>query len=239
MIASTFALVCGAAVAVHAQRNGVTPLDNALACITKGNLTFCPADTGRVVGFAVNGVDYFGHYFGAYDYFICHSAAVDAASAYSATNDFVNTSITQPGGPGTLPLTVVAHSSDSAWQTKTVFTLNTAEQELDLTITLTRLGGAVSAAAFAIGSDDAAGGTYIDTYDRSNLSVEQTGNGGMLFYNLLTRGTAHSTAILIEGNPPNGCNLTSVPTPGGPDNLASTSLSCLPSESVRPLRAEK
>jgi hypothetical protein len=223
----TASLIYAASMAPLAQdmRSAVSVLDATLPCISKGALTtflkFCASNTGRITQLeSPQGLPHFTAI--SPNYAICHSSTGNAAPNYLGSS-FTPFSLTQPNGPGTLPLTIVARSADGAWQTTHSYAINTAELELVATVALRRLGAAIPFAAFAYGFDDAPGNTLNNGYDRAVDSVEQSGNGYMLFYGMLTRATSHHTAISSIPGVPTNCNVANIATPGGPADV-STSL---------------
>lgn len=199
--------------------------ETALPCIEKGAdstyLKLCVGSTGRIMQIeSPMGVSNFTAI--PPNYAICHSSTGNAPPNYLGSS-FVPISITQSGGPGTLPLTVVANSSDGAWQVKHSYAINTVDLEMVATVTLKRLGAPISFAAFTYGFDDAPGNTLMNGYDWAVDSVEQTGNGYMLFYGMLSRSLSHGTAITDVVGVPTNCNIPTTDTPGGPADK-STSL---------------
>ena len=219
-------VLCAASTIPLAQdRSAVGALDATLPCISKGSLSsffkFCVSNTGRIIQIeSPEGLPHFTAI--PPNYAICHSSTGNAAPNYVGS-DFTPFSIKQPNGPGKLPLTVVARSADGAWQTTHSYAINTVDLELVATVVLKRLGAPIPFAAFAYGFDDAPGGTLNNGYDRSVDSVEQTGNGYMLVYGMLTRATPHQTAISNVVGVPTNCGVLNIPTPGGPGDV-STSL---------------
>ena len=215
----TASALCAASMVLAAQgRQGVETLDAGLPCIAKGSLTtffkFCVSNTGRILQVeSPQGLPHFTAI--SPNYSICHSSTGNAPPNYLGSTS-TPVSITQPGGAGTLPLTVVANSSDGTWQIKHVYAVNTVDLELVATVTLKRLGPTIGFAAFAYGFDDAPGNTLSNGYDRSDDSAEQTGNGFMLFYGMLSRAVSHNTAITNVVGVPSNCNVPNIATPGGP-----------------------
>jgi hypothetical protein len=222
----TASLLCAASMVLPAQdMSAVEERDATLPCISKGALTtffkFCVSDTGRLIQIeSPEGVPHFTAI--PPNYAICHSSTGNAGANYVGSS-FTPISINQPNGPGKLPLTIVARSADGAWQTTHSYAINTVDLELVATVSLKRLGAAIPFAAFAYGFDDAPGATLENGYDRSVDSAEQTGNGYMLFYGMLTRATPHQTAISSIAGVPTKCNVSNISTPGGPADV-STSL---------------
>lgn len=221
----TASLLCAASMVPLAQdRSTIETLDAPLPCISKGSLTsffkFCVSDTGRIIQVeSPAGVPHFTAI--PSNYAICHSSTGNAAPDYVGSA-FTPVSVNQPNGPGKLPLTIVARSADVAWETTHSYAMSTVDLELVVTVALRRLGTAIPFAAFAYGFDDAPGNTLSNGYDRSVDSVEQTGNGYMLFYGMLTRATPHQTAISNIVGVPTNCNVVNIPTPGGPADVSTS-----------------
>jgi hypothetical protein len=212
----TAVVLCTASMVLLTQQ--VVKADAGLPCIEKGTLTtyfkFCVSDTGRILQIeSPQGLPQFTAI--PPNFSICHSSTGNAAPNYLGSS-FVPVSITQSGGPGTLPLTIVANSADGAWQVKHSYAVNTIDLELVLTVTLKRLGPTIEFAAFTYGFDDAPGNTLMNGYDWAVDSVEQTGNGYMLFYGMLTRSFSHNTSITNVVGVPTNCNVPKITTPGGP-----------------------
>lgn len=224
------AAVCGAAANAIAQSNEAlvqskqalmpTIFDNN-ACaffISNGSgateFNICISDVGRVTDFTWHGASQLFPFDSTY--LLC-----DPHSTYFGYNAFNQVSFTQPGGIGTLPLTVIANTTDGLWQVKHLFTLNKVELELTDTATVKRLGAAITPVSFAQAVDTQLNGDDAnDTGISSHDTVAATDTVSLDGLNLMavTRTIAHTTGVNFWSNN-FACNPVSGGNPYGPNDM--------------------
>jgi hypothetical protein len=136
-------------------------------------------------------------------------------------------SITQPNGPGKLPLTIIAQSA--GWQLKHVFTVNSLETELVDTVTIKRLGGPLTNAALTLNTDDAPNNTVgLNMAIHSNTSTAAADSSSavdIMTTALITTGSGITTSAAVVNfvGTPSGCNKSSVAIPATGDYASSVS----------------
>jgi hypothetical protein len=233
VVAVVVTLHAGLALAAQAQsaKTADTPElydTNCFAAVNSGaglnTFNVCISDTGRVTN--ITSPAGFAHIYAGLSgfYYLCD----DRHGTYSGDGvfDFYTSSIAQPKGPNTLPLTIVTRTFDDLWQVTHAFARNANELELVITETLTNLGGPVGSVSFARYADTAIdNGDAGDIGDRSLSAVtvrdrpgDDTTTGHGLTLTALTRTIGHATAV-SDYYQARGCNPSSMASPTGPKDL--------------------
>jgi hypothetical protein len=226
---------CLGTVSAQQKKEPVQALDNVCAfpvSFGSGATYFkvCISDLGRVTDFiAPQGVDQLFPPDGAGGYYNSFYLCDGRHGTYygDGLGDFVQSAPpSQPGGPGSLPLTIVLRTFDNLWELKHVFTWKTGELELNIAETLTNRGGSVGSVSLArafdtsIDNDDAG-----DIGDRSLVAVTmrdrpaaENSTGNMLTLTALNKNTPLTTSV-TPYSAGDGCNPGTYPTPSGPSDL--------------------
>ncbi|HEX8651170.1 MAG TPA: hypothetical protein VF708_10040 [Pyrinomonadaceae bacterium] len=134
-------------------------------------------------------------------YVVCGTGAANAYDSADAGAGWGSSTITQPNGANTFPLTITRNSLDGKFQLKQVFSRDAAEFDITITMTLTNIStGSISNIKLAryfdgdIDNDDSD-----DIYDRSAESSWGRETHAVSL-TALTPAIAHSTAVETYGN---------------------------------------
>jgi hypothetical protein len=176
----------------------------------------CISDVGRVTDFTWGGNSQLFPFDSTY--IVC-----DPTNNYFGYNAFNQVSFSEPGGTGTLPLTVIAATSDGQWQVKHLFTSNNKELELTDTVTIKRLGGPIgpSPTYFAQVDDTMLGGDDLnDTGISSHDTVAGTDAVSLDGLNMMaiSRTVPHTTGVDFWSSN-FACNTTGGGNPYGPNDM--------------------
>jgi hypothetical protein len=199
------------------------------SCHTLGSgETVCFSDHGNVSRFtSPGGFEHIALGFIGEGYALCSSTAIHGYDAGAMEGGFGRPTIVQPKGPNTFPLTITRDTTDGFFRLQQVFSRDTAEKDVTITMKLTNLTGStvsgVQVVRYFDGDiDNGAGG---DRYAQTTDSVwgwEDTGGHGLML-TALTLGTEHFMAAepFASWNPASGgvathCDIGGITTPTAP-----------------------
>lgn len=179
------------AVALFQQKNDAQSLSS-MACqstFTSGSgqtyLSFCVTQNGNL-GTFYSPSNYRQLYPGAEGYAICdwtnNNYSYRDFGLYGDSGNWLNSTIVQPNGPNTFPLTIKRTTSDGIWTLTQVFSRSTTTPSVKITMTLRNNSGVGRSAYFERFADIDAWGISFNEFDGATASVwgYQSGGNGLM-----------------------------------------------------------
>lgn len=170
-------------------------------------LSFCVTQNGNLADF-VSPSPYKQMYANAEGYAVCdydYNYSYYDWGQYGDSGNWSNSTVTQPNGPNTFPLTIKRNTSNGQWTLTQVFSRSTATPSVKIAMTLKNNTGVTKTAYFMRFADIDADDKTSNEFDggRSSIWGYQSGSTGLM---MRESGTYSMGAWVLSALPGNPCS---------------------------------